>query len=489
MQGPKGIQLGSGSSSSSTHRRRANEEENFPIAFVVKVESKQRSEIVNTIKGLDADAWIQYLPTDSYICVFSQHIGEQLAEFDGVDVFYLPAEMKLSIGILQELEDSAEAGSEASVQVGGAEKNRRRTGTKRQAHNRRSGKNADSMPSIQADFTVKIGGTGDDALIGVWWEGLAEAGLASAVGGISGAGKNVNVQVRGEGSVAAVVRWLAARAEVVWIERTAKIKMMALEVELVDRRSESNSTSTGCVETWAPFELPRVLGANTSQTCAEPLVWTQGLLGEGQVVAIGDTGLDYDHCAFGEADGNNSQISVCTNFGECSRPGLHRKVYSYRIWGDAAVGDAVSGHGTHVVGSAVANSTSGSYRGVGVAPWSKVAVEDSSDDVDTGTLYFPNSLLDLFAVSQDAGIRIYSGSWGYISVFSYETPSQEVDQFMHQNEDYLVVVAAGNDGDDFGYQSVGAPALAKNALSVGASSSSGSDIPAFSSRGPVSYSR
>ena len=50
--------------------------------------------------------------------------------------------------------------------------------------------------------------------------------------------------------------------------------------------------------------------------------------------------------------------------------------------------------------------------------------------------------------------------------------SAEIDDFTHTNDDYLVLVAAGNDGPDI--HSVGAPATAKNILSVGASQNAGS---------------
>ena len=51
--------------------------------------------------------------------------------------------------------------------------------------------------------------------------------------------------------------------------------------------------------------------------------------------------------------------------------------------------------------------------------------------------------------------------------------SAEIDEFSHTNDDFLVLVAAGNDGPD--YYSVGAPATAKNILSVGASNNAGAD--------------
>lgn len=46
----------------------------------------------------------------------------------------------------------------------------------------------------------------------------------------------------------------------------------------------------------------------------------------------------------------------------------------------------------------------------------------------------------------------------------YTLEAMEVDQFIHDHPDFLVLVAAGNSGPD--YNSVGSPATAKNILSV-----------------------
>jgi len=88
----------------------------------------------------------------------------------------------------------------------------------------------------------------------------------------------------------------------------------------------------------------------------------------------------------------------------------------------------------------------------------------------------------------------------------------DIDDYMYDNDEYLVLVAAGNSGDGDGAQTwnkpntVGSPACAKNILSVGATQggptgtgpylSSGSKVDAgfeylasFSSRGPTQDGR
>ena len=88
-----------------------------------------------------------------------------------------------------------------------------------------------------------------------------------------------------------------------------------------------------------------------------------------------------------------------------------------------------------------------------------------------------------------AGARIHSNSWG-ANVNAYTIPTADTDEFMAQNDDMLILFAAGNSGTD-GPGSVGAPATCKNCVTVGASENSNSgggrqdgNVAVFSSQGP-----
>jgi hypothetical protein len=75
----------------------------------------------------------------------------------------------------------------------------------------------------------------------------------------------------------------------------------------------------------------------------------------------------------------------------------------------------------------------------------------------------------MFPWGYAAGARIHSMSWGW-STPDYMSYSQDVDKYMHQNKDFLVLIAAGNDAScSEDYFTVGAPATAKNCIAVGAS--------------------
>src|SRR4030095_5189554 len=105
------------------------------------------------------------------------------------------------------------------------------------------------------------------------------------------------------------------------------------------------------------------------------------------------------------------------------------------------------------------------------------------------------------------GSRISSNSWGFTSLFRYDTNAQAFDRTVRDAQSgvtglqqLIVVFAAGNDGS--GANTVSSPATAKNVISVGASENlrqtgsdgrgireqgadSANDIISFSSRGPV----
>jgi hypothetical protein len=95
---------------------------------------------------------------------------------------------------------------------------------------------------------------------------------------------------------------------------------------------------------------------------------------------------------------------------------------------------------------------------------------------------------------RDAGARIHSASWGSPNQNSYSSLDHNADSFLHENPEFLFVVAAGNNGRDRKSISIASPGHNKNGITVGASQNDsphinsgmlGSDYLAeFSSRGP-----
>jgi len=203
-------------------------------------------------------------------------------------------------------------------------------------------------------------------------------------------------------------------------------------------------------------------------------IWAAGIKGEGQIVGVGDSGVDVDSCYFYDPEASFEQgikMQVIPPFNtRVYENRNHRKIVFYQ--GTADLLDH-NGHGTHVVGSLLGEPYSEREPEIeanrGMAPAAKVAFVDlgsgSSQGVFTpkelSRFYYPNTY--------EHGARIHSDSWGSDSP-TYDILSSEVDKFSWTHPYFLPIFAAGNYGE-FAQRfrsTVTAPATAKNCLSVGA---------------------
>lgn len=183
---------------------------------------------------------------------------------------------------------------------------------------------------------------------------------------------------------------------------------------------------------------------------------TLGQTGAGEIVAIADSGLDRHHPDF---------------------QGRVRSLFARGRPGDAS---DPHGHGTHVAGSAVGDGSASAGKLRGTAPEAQLVFQSIMDS--NGKLGgLPVELEELFDEAYQEGARIHSNSWSADTKSFYTFNSEEVDEYVHKNPDFLVVIAAGNNGtarDPFNsgtgfvdWLSMGSPATSKNALTVGASRS------------------
>ena len=112
--------------------------------------------------------------------------------------------------------------------------------------------------------------------------------------------------------------------------------------------------------------------------------------------------------------------------------------------------------------------TGGRLRGV--APDATVYFQALYDE-RLGRMRLPN-MYDLISDAYQRDVRIYSNSWGVQdSEAIYEYNSHNLDKFIWEHPDMLVLKSAGNfdEGSDNRY--VTAPGMAKNVITVGASES------------------
>ncbi len=196
------------------------------------------------------------------------------------------------------------------------------------------------------------------------------------------------------------------------------------------------------------------------------------LNGSGQIVAVGDSGLDGDH---GDFTGRISGLTSVTP-------------------GDSSTADPSSGHGTHVACTVLGSGfrSNGGYQGI--APEADLYFQAMEDD-DSGALYSYgiNSMLNS---AYNAGARIHTNSWGAGSGSgSYSTQSEDADDRTSTWDQYwsydgmTVLFAAGNERDD----GVSPPGTAKNVITIGGHknrySGSPDEMYYWSSRGPTDDGR
>ena len=183
------------------------------------------------------------------------------------------------------------------------------------------------------------------------------------------------------------------------------------------------------------------MGINTVENA-----FITGLNGSGQIVAVGDSGLDGDH---GDFTGRLAGVTSVTP-------------------GDSSTADPSDGHGTHVACTVLGSGfrSNGGYQGV--APEAELYFQAMEDD-DSGALYSYgiNSMLNS---AYNAGARIHTNSWGSQSGFGgYSTQSEDADDRTSTWDQYwsydgmTVLFAAGNERDD----GVSSPGTAKNVITVG----------------------
>ncbi|MBN2209316.1 MAG: PQQ-binding-like beta-propeller repeat protein, partial [Candidatus Coatesbacteria bacterium] len=240
------------------------------------------------------------------------------------------------------------------------------------------------------------------------------------------------------------------------------------------------------VEEWIPFKLNNHESRWIIQSYQEDYtpLWDAGLNGTGQLVAVGDTGVDADMCYFYDSQEGLPDDTI--------NPDQRKIIVYYDLAGN---GDWDGhDHGTHVsctiLGDNLANEGEPDADD-GMAYNAKLVFLDVGDG---GSLVgIPYDLNEYFIVAYNAGARIHSNSWGASVYGEYNTDSQACDEFMWSHADFLALFSNGNDGEA-GSNSVESPATAKDVLSSGATENyypgyDPEDMAYFSSKGPCDDGR
>jgi len=275
----------------------------------------------------------------------------------------------------------------------------------------------------------------------------------------------------------AIVRWTDSRGQL------TEVGLLAQADHLDEVIGYLGGLST---LVWADLQPPiRLRNSDSVWRCqsggaAQTPVFDHGLHGEGQIIAVMDTGIDVDHCFFDDPDVGLPAMN--DDQGTEVSP-LHRKILAVDFYWDQDWPDPGSGdwdnhdHGTHVAGSAAGDEHGdGLHRGFdGMAPAARLVIQDGGfavdDCADLPGLGCPVRPLEpMLQQAYDQGARIHSDSWGdeenFLPFNRYTERTADIDRFQWEHKDFLVFIAGGNSGSGAG--TIGSPATGKNVVGVGA---------------------
>ncbi|ANM28516.1 hypothetical protein ABI59_01075 [Acidobacteria bacterium Mor1] len=220
-----------------------------------------------------------------------------------------------------------------------------------------------------------------------------------------------------------------------------------------------------------PFEDPRLLndssrGITQTSEVGNEAVHLHGVRGSDEIVTVMDSGIDVDHCCF---DGSG-------------------KIVDNRAWGGGQLGAICnSDHGTHVSGT-VACANGGDHDGL--APDADIILQDIQGGGTFSCLFGsvspPSPLSSAWSDARGRGSFIHTNSWGG-GGNSYGGAARNIDSYMWETQDFLILFAAGNGGSN----GLGSYSNAKNSITVGGTrnGSNMENMYGSSSRGPAGDGR
>jgi subtilisin family serine protease len=197
-----------------------------------------------------------------------------------------------------------------------------------------------------------------------------------------------------------------------------------------------------------------------------------GLTGRGEIVGLADSGLDTGDPSTIHPDFTGRLSAV---FSWPVTADYARVVTN--VGGDDGPSDTRSGHGTHVTGS-IAGSGKASLAVQsdavrGLACEAQIVFQAVEQQLkwtdayrrayfqryrryppDSGLAGLPSDLNILFQQAYDAGVRTHNNSWGGGDFGAYDDFSEAVDRFMWGHKDFLILIAAGNDGIDANHDGI-----------------------------------
>ncbi|HTD81534.1 MAG TPA: S8 family serine peptidase, partial [Thermoplasmata archaeon] len=253
-------------------------------------------------------------------------------------------------------------------------------------------------------------------------------------------------------------------------------------------------------------------------------LWANGINGAGEIITLGDTGIDFDNNFFRESPTQIQKGQAGDTTGTLGAQSIYnttdlsrRKLVRYMPmspyhgidpWtgGDAEArkdsannGGCPSGHGTSTSGNAGGSDDPpiGTSNQDGMAVGAKIIIQDigtlgvtTSCPAGNGDVlsYIPDDYDNLFGSAYAEGSKIHSNSWGGPGN-EYDVQAMMVDRFVWSHPDMTIFFAAGNAGANL--FTVGSPGISKSTITIGGANEYPGEnaVNGQSSRGPTADGR
>jgi hypothetical protein len=329
-----------------------------------------------------------------------------------------------------------------------------------------------------------VGRLGSVAWVGVFQPAFKiSPALGDSAARAAGGQALLRVRVEQGADAAQATAAIAAGGAIV-LERSENLLLVAADA--AQTQAIANVLDVAWIE---PFVLPEKhneygAGGIVGTTAAN----ANGYDGSTQIAAVADTGLGGGTAATAHPDIPAGRIVNIFNW-----PGAAGGCFQ-TVTNDGAI-DVDSGHGTHTTASVLSDGGPGG-EGKGGAPAADLvfqAIENWATITSFCQVvggyppngYFltglPADLRNLYQQAYNAGARVHSNSWGAAVAGDYTLNSANTDSFIWTNRDMTITFSAGNSGVDANgngvvdNDSLGAPATAKNVITVGASENDRAD--------------
>lgn len=182
-----------------------------------------------------------------------------------------------------------------------------------------------------------------------------------------------------------------------------------------------------------------------------------GYTGKGVVIGYVDTGADFNHPDFKNADGSTR---ILRYWDQGLATGPAPQPYGYgTIWDSSAINNlAITSMDNHSHGSTVAGQGSGNGlangMNMGMAPESDIIIVESNFNANNWTLTVADACDYIFKVADTLGkpaiVNLSIGT--YLGSHDGNDPASiQIENLLDEKPGRIVVAAAGNSGDELGY--------------------------------------